>query len=90
MESIDFNSILREVAKQYGTTTDQVKAGIEEVIDECWNSPDPEIHAKWAAMSPAGQRPSVEEVLLYLSAWVATETLMAEEIDRTPTWQLSQ
>ena len=73
------NDILRQVAAENGVTLQEVRAGIQETIDVCWNNPDPKIHAKWAAMSPLGKKPTVEEALLYLSALAATEVQMIKE-----------
>lgn len=79
METINTAKLLEEVAKEYGKTPEEIRAGIEEAIDAAWNNPDPEVHAIWKEMSPRGERPSVEEALLYLSALVATEELMMAE-----------
>ena len=72
METINTAKLLREVAKEYGKTPEEIRAGIEEAIDAAWNNPDPEVHAIWKAMSPRGECPTVEEAILYLTAMVAT------------------
>ena len=68
MKSLLINRILRKVAKENGVSPAQVKSGIQEAIDLCWNNPDPEIHAKLAAMSATGNCPTVEETILLLAA----------------------
>ena len=80
MKSLDIDRLLRDVAKEYGTTPNVVRKGIEEAIESAWENPDPVIHAQWIAMSPTGQRPTIEEAILFLSALTATEMLMIEEL----------
>ena len=79
MKAINTKKLIKEVAKANGKTPAEIRAGIEEVIDDCWNNPNPEIHALWSSMSPTGTRPTVEQCILYLSAMAATEQLMMEE-----------
>ena len=69
---------------------EEVVAGIEEAIDYGWNNPNPEIHAKWVAMSPTGSRPTVEQTILYLSAYTATEMKMAQERQQKSPWLIPQ
>lgn len=83
MKALNTSKLLKKVAKEYGKTPAEIRAGIEEVIDNCWSNPDPEIHELWKSMSPRGTRPTVEECILYLSAMAATERLMEQErLDR--------
>ena len=79
MKAFNTKQLIREIAKEYGKTPAEIRSGIEEVIDDCWSNPDPEVHALWSSMSPTGTRPTVEQCILYLSAMVATEQLMMEE-----------
>ena len=79
MKAINTKKLLKEVAKEYGKTPEEIRAGIEEAINAAWNNPDPEVHAIWMAMSPRGECPTVEEAILYLTAMVATEKLMITE-----------
>ena len=79
MKAINTKKLLREIAKEHGKTVSEVRAAIEEVIDNCWNNPNPEIHELWKSMSPKGTRPTVEECILFLSAMTATEKLMEQE-----------
>jgi len=79
MKTINTKKLLKEIATEHGKTVAEVRAGIEEVIDNCWSNPDPEIHALWKSMSPRGTRPTVEECILFLSAMAATEKLMEQE-----------
>ena len=68
MRKFDTQEILCRVAAHYNCTPEHVRAEIEKVIEACWNHSDPEIHAKWAAMSAAGGRPNLEEVILAIAA----------------------
>lgn len=42
MKKWNCNDILRQVATENGVTLQEVRAGIQETIDVCWNNPDPE------------------------------------------------
>ena len=44
MKKWNCNDILRQVAAENGVTLQEVRAGIQETIDVCWNNPDPKIH----------------------------------------------
>ena len=90
MKKWNCNDILRQVAAENGVTLQEVRAGIQETIDVCWNNPDPAIHAKWAAMSPRGEKPSVEEALLFLATLAATEQQMRQEEKHYPFCYLPQ
>ena len=79
MKAFNTKKLIKEIAKEHGKTPREIRAGIEEVIDVCWNNPDPQVHEFWQSMSPRGTRPTVEECILYLSAMAATEKLMVEE-----------
>ena len=61
MKAFNTKNLIKEIAKEHGKTPREIRAGIEEVIDVCWNNPDPQVHEFWQSMSPRGTRPTVEE-----------------------------
>lgn len=63
MENIE--SILNTVAEQNGVTVEEVKREIQAIIDELYESDDPAINAKWHCMTKNGQKPSIEQLILY-------------------------
>ena len=70
MKENDVNEILAQVAWENHCSPEHVRTEIEILIDECWENPDPEIHAKWVAMSDHGERPTIAEVITAISAEV--------------------
>ncbi len=78
---INIEKLLKDIATEYGTTPEKVREDLESLIDTCWEMPDPEIHAKWVAMSLTGQRPTIEEVIVYLSLCVQEMQLEEQEND---------
>ena len=44
MKTINTKKLLKEVAKEYGKTPEEIRAGIEEAINAAWNNPDQEVH----------------------------------------------
>ena len=63
MENIE--SILNIVAEQNGVTGEEVKREIQAIIDELYESDDPAIKAKWHCMTVNGQKPSIEQLIIY-------------------------
>ena len=70
MKETYINEILGQIAREKNCTPEHVRMEIEALIDECWENPDPEIHAKWVAMSLTGGRPTIEEVIISISVEV--------------------
>ena len=65
---MNFKNIIRQIAKQNGVTTAEVKKDIREAIRVGMSSPDPAVQAHWRGMSPTGAEPSINQVLTYLTA----------------------
>ena len=63
MENIE--SILNTVAEQNGVTVEEVKREIQAIIAELYESDDPAINAKWHCMTENGQKPSIEQLIVY-------------------------
>ena len=63
MENIE--SILNNVAEQNGVTVEEVKREIQAIIDELYDNDDPAIKAKWHCMTENGEKPSIEQLILY-------------------------
>lgn len=60
------NDILAKVAKQHGISRDEVYREIQKAIDVGFDNPDPKVQAEWKKMSIRGERPTPEEVLVYM------------------------
>ena len=64
-----FEIVLKELAKEHRTTPETVVADMEALIEQCWNDPDPVIHARWV-MIGRGRKPTVEQLVLFASGLV--------------------
>ena len=63
MENIE--SILNTVAEHNGVSVEEVKREIQTIIDDLYDSDDPAIESKWHCMTENGQKPSIEQLILY-------------------------
>ena len=64
---MNFNNIIRQIAKENGVSPAEVKKDMQEAIRVGMASPDPKVQAEWKRISPSGKEPSVEELLAYLT-----------------------
>ena len=60
---------IAEVARQEGTTVEDVRAAMAEAIEEACRSPDPLVQARWARIPRKGEIPTPEELII----WVAKQ-----------------
>lgn len=62
--------IIRRIARAHHVPEAQVRADMEEAMNAGRNNPDPAVQARWAAFPYAGEKPTIEEFIL----WVAGMT----------------
>ena len=60
-------NIIKKTAKLHGTTTEQCRVDMQEVIDAAWSSADPAARARQNELFPNG-KPTVEEFLNRVAA----------------------
>ena len=70
---MNFNNIIRQIAKENGVSPAEVKKDMQEAIREAMASPDPKVQAEWKKISPSGKEPSIEELLTYLTLRLVSE-----------------
>ena len=58
---------IQEVASRNGVSAAEVRREIELAIDTGMANPDPKIRAYWAKIPRSGERPTPEEVIVYLA-----------------------
>ena len=63
------DKIIQEVADKFGTTPEQVKTEIDNMIKESMKNRNntPESQALWNEFSPNGEVPSAKEFLLFVT-----------------------
>ena len=67
--------IIRQLAREHHVPEEQVRAEVEEAMQAGRDDPDPAVQARWAAFHYAGERPTVEEFIL----WTADMVLRTEQ-----------
>jgi hypothetical protein len=67
MDSKDVSRILEVVAKEQGVSLDEIRGEIELALRQAQENSDMEMQAQWAKIPRAGEKPTPEEVILYLS-----------------------
>lgn len=60
-------NVIKEVAKQYGTTPDEVRQEMIAVIRAGRKNPDPKVQAMWKKLFPDGKEPTPEQFIRVLS-----------------------
>ena len=70
----DFDSIIRQIAKQDGVTAEEVIDEMLKALDAGYNNPDPAVQSYWASMPFEGQ-PTPQELIVYLAGKVRNEIL---------------
>ena len=76
MEVSSMNTIkkaLRRTAYEFDVPLSEVQNEIQEIIDECYNSTDKEIHDSWRQICPNGEKPTPEQLITYATAMIKKE-----------------
>lgn len=60
-------NVIKEVAKHYGTTPDEVRQEMIAVIRTGRKNPDPKVQAMWKKLFPDGKEPTPEQFIRVLS-----------------------
>lgn len=62
----NFNDVLKVIAEQNLTTPEDVLKEIQLALDEGYNNPDPDVQKQWSQIPCKNDRPTPEEVIIYL------------------------
>ena len=62
--------VIAQVAKQHGTTPDEVRKEMAFAIQEGFNNPDPEVQAMWKRFFPDGKQPTPEQFIKVIAGEV--------------------
>ncbi len=60
--------IIRKVARTHNVSEAQARIEMQEAIEEARNNPDPAAQANWKGFRCAGEKPTVEEFLLWAAS----------------------
>ncbi len=63
---MNIQKILERIAMQNGVSVDEVRHDIQEALDYGWNSTDESVTAYWRRIPTKHEKPTLEEVLLYI------------------------
>ena len=67
MDCKRINDILETIAIVHHTTVDEVRKEILLVMEEAQKSQDPLVQARWAMIPCKGEKPTIEELIIYIS-----------------------
>lgn len=62
----NFQKIIKQIAKENGTTPEQVLAEMQKVIDEAYSHRTGEADPLWNKIAPDGQKPTPEAFVVQL------------------------
>lgn len=65
-ERIKVNAIIQNLADRDGITPAEVRASIQEAIDEAWDNKTADSAAAWLRYFPNGKKPSIEQFIVTL------------------------
>lgn len=68
MKDKKVEAILRQIAKSNGVTVAHVRKEIQSAMDEAMANPDPIAQAKWSAIPRKGNKPTVDEFIIYMAS----------------------
>lgn len=72
-----FKKILKAVAKKNGVSTQEVMVETQRVIDLAFSDSDPQVRARWQNIPHKGEKPTVEEVVMFCVLQCKAESKMA-------------
>lgn len=61
------NEIIKRIARENHITEAELRAHMKEAMESGRNNPDPLVQAEWADFEYAGNEPTIEEFILWLS-----------------------
>lgn len=70
MEEVKVIRAFEKIAKSEGISVNEVKQEIQKAIDDAIQSDDPAVQAYWKKMKYKGEKPTPEEVVLYIARQV--------------------
>lgn len=70
MEEAKVIRAFEKIAKSEGISVNEVKQEIQKAIDDAIQSDDPAVQAYWKKMKYKGEKPTPEEVVLYIARQV--------------------
>lgn len=70
MEESKVIRAFEKIAKSEGISVNEVKQEIQKAIDDAIQSDDPAVQAYWKKMKYKGEKPTPEEVVLYIARQV--------------------
>lgn len=69
-EWIRAKAVIQELADREGKTPGEIRASMQEAIDEAWATADPAAKARQLELFPDGKKPTVEHFMLTLSKYI--------------------
>ncbi len=64
---------LKRTAYEFDVPLSEVQTEIQDIIDECYNSNEKEIHDSWRQICPNGKKPTPEQLITYITDMINNE-----------------
>lgn len=65
-----FQRILEQIAKEHGSTPEEVYREMQIAIDAGFDNPDPKVQETWKGIPFKGDRPTPEELVMALTKMI--------------------
>lgn len=78
--------IIRQIAREHNVSEKQVRADMKEAMDVGRKNPDPAVQARWKDFQFAGEKPTVEEFILWTAEMVKKAVKRADMENETEAW----
>lgn len=67
MKDPKVEAVLQRIANSHGVSVHHVRKEIQYAMDQAMASPDPAIQARWALIPCRGEKPTIDEFIIYLA-----------------------
>ncbi|WP_164174079.1 hypothetical protein [Ruminococcus flavefaciens] len=64
---------LKRTEYEFDVPLSEVQTEIQDIIDECYNSNEKEIHDSWRQICPNGEKPTPEQLITYVTDMIKSE-----------------
>jgi len=71
--SMNMNNIYKEIASENATTVEEVKDEIRNALEMGFQCPDPDVQDFWRQIPCDGEKPSLDELILFIVASLRTD-----------------
>ncbi len=67
MQDNKLDRIIEQIAKEKHTTTEDIRKQMQDAMELAMKSKNPKVQKRWASIPRAGEKPTLEELIAYIS-----------------------